>query len=192
VSHTPSPRAPRADAQRNRERLVACAREAFVASDPQSASLEQIARAAGVGIGTLYRHFPSRGALVAAVYGSELDTMAALADELAADHPAPEALRLWMERYGTFLAAKRGMAETLREVVLSGELDQGQTRPRMRAAVAKLLAAGVADGSLRADARADDVLALMLGVFLSTAGTQDAGQTGRMLDLLIAGLRPAA
>jgi AcrR family transcriptional regulator len=190
VTPPPPSRAPRADAQRNRERLLGCAREAFVASDPESASLEQIARAAGVGIGTLYRHFPTRGALVAAVYASELETLAALAEELAADRPGAVALRLWMDRYGAFVAAKRGMAETLRELMVAGGIAPGETRPRMRAAVAHLLAAGVADGSFRADVPADDVLAMMLGVLLSTAVTEDPEQTGRMLDLLIAGLRP--
>lgn len=99
--------AERADARRNRERLLASAAAAFAAADGP-VSLEAIARDAGVGIGTLYRHFPNREALVEAVYSAELAEVAASAVELLDRHPPVIALRRWMDRYAAFVAAKRG------------------------------------------------------------------------------------
>ena len=100
----------RADALRNRERLLEVATAAF-ASGADQVTLEAIARKAGVGIGTLYRHFPSREALTEAVYRTELAEVAASATQLVNQHPPAIALRRWMDRYAEFVAAKRGMAE---------------------------------------------------------------------------------
>ena len=172
----------RADAQRNRDALVAAARAAFTAAD-DTVPLEGIARDAGVGIGTLYRHFPTREALVEAVYAAELDDVVASAREQLDRHPPPIALRAWMERYAAFVATKRGMIDTLRAGWASGRLATPTTRERITAAIATILAAGARVGSLRADVEPDDVTAMMLGVFLSTAsGPPD--QTGRLLDLV--------
>lgn len=173
----------RADALRNRERLLASATAAFSAGG--DVSLEGIARAAGVGIGTLYRHFPSREALTEAVYRSELAEVAASAEQLLDRHPPAVALRRWMDRYAEFVAAKRGMAESLRVVLDSGAVELGDTRAAIVGAVERLLSAGLADGSLRADVRADDVVSSLLGISLASGSGE---QAQRMMDLLAAGL----
>ena len=103
----------RSDARRNREKLLEVATAAFAAADGRPVSLESIARDAGVGIGTLYRHFPNREALVEAIYRTELAEVAAAAGQLLKRHPPKTALRRWMDRYASFVAAKRGMAESL-------------------------------------------------------------------------------
>jgi AcrR family transcriptional regulator len=175
----------RADARRNRDRLIESAAAAFGAADGRPVSLEAIAREAGVGIGTLYRHFPSRELLVEAVYRAELAEVAAAAGQLLKRHPPKVALRRWMDRYAEFVAAKRGMAESLRAMVASGAVEPSQTRASIVGAVELLLRAGADDGSLRSDIRADDVVSSLLGVFMATGSPE---QTGRMLDLLAAGV----
>jgi AcrR family transcriptional regulator len=174
----------RSDARRNRERLLATAAEAFAAADGP-VSLEAIARDAGVGIGTLYRHFGSREALVEAVYRSELAEVSAAAERLLRRHPPVEALRRWMDRYATFVAAKRGMAESLRAMLDAGTVTQSETRASIVEAVDMLLRAGAEDGTLRDDVRADDVVTSMLGSVLAASGP---AQTRRLLDLLVAGV----
>ena len=175
----------RSDARRNRERLLAAAGAAFGDADGRSVSLESIARDAGVGIGTLYRHFPSREALVEAVYRTELSELAASAGELLARYPPKVALRRWMDRYAGFVAAKRAMAESLTALLSSGAVELSQTRASIVAAVDLLLAAGADDGSLRADVRADDVVSSLLGIFVASDSRE---QTDRLFDLLVAGL----
>lgn len=175
----------RADARRNRGRLLEAAAAAFGAADGRPVSLESIARAAGVGIGTLYRHFPSRDVLVEAVYRAELAEVAAAAGQLLQRHPPKAALRRWMDRYASFVAAKRGMAESLPALLDSGAVAPSQTRASIVGAVEMLLQAGAEDGSLRRDVRADDVVSSLLGIFVAS-GSPD--QTGRMLDLLVAGV----
>jgi AcrR family transcriptional regulator len=175
----------RADARRNRERLLAAATAAFGAADGQAVSLESIARDAGVGIGTLYRHFPTRDVLVEAVYRSELSAVAAAAEQLLKRHPPRIALRRWMDRYARFVAAKQGMAESLHAIFDSGAIKPSQTRDSMTGAVDLLLKAGAEDGSLRSDVRADDVVSSLLGIFLTSSSP---AQTGRLLDLLVDGV----
>ncbi|MBV9721699.1 MAG: TetR/AcrR family transcriptional regulator [Mycobacterium sp.] len=175
----------RADARRNREKLVEVATAAFAASDGGSVSLESIARDAGVGIGTLYRHFPSREALVEAVYRAELAELADAAKMLLRQYPPKVALRRWMDRYAGFVAAKRGMAESLRALFDAGAVHPNQTRASIVGAVEMLLKVGADDGSLRSDVRADDVVSSLLGMFLASASPD---QTGRLLDLLVAGV----
>jgi AcrR family transcriptional regulator len=178
----------RADARRNRESLVAAARAAFAAAD-EAVPIESVARDAGVGIGTLYRHFPTREALVEAVYAAELDDVATSAPTLLERFPPEVALRAWMDRYARFVATKRGMRDTLRAAVASGRITTPKTRERITAAIATILTAGARTGSLRADVDPDDVTALLLGVFLSTAAGDAADQTGRLLDLVVDALR---
>jgi AcrR family transcriptional regulator len=175
----------RSDARRNRERLLGAATAAFTAADARPVSLESIARDAGVGIGTLYRHFSSREALIEAVYRAELAEVAAAAPQLLERYPPKAALRRWMDRYASFVAAKRGMAQSLAAMVDSGAVERNQTRASIVGAVDMLLRAGADDGSLRSDVRAEDVVSSLLGVFLAS-GSPD--QTGRMLDLLAAGV----
>ncbi|BBX08857.1 TetR/AcrR family transcriptional regulator [Mycolicibacterium aichiense] len=176
--------AERSDALRNRERLLAAAAAAFAANDGP-VSLEGIARDAGVGIGTLYRHFPNREALTEAVYRTELAEVAASAAKLLDRHPPTIALRRWMDRYAEFVAAKRGMAESLRVVFESGAVVPSDTRASILGAVDLLLTAGAADGSVRTEVRADDLVSSLLGITLASSSTE---QTQRMLDLLAAGV----
>lgn len=175
----------RADARRNRERLLATAAAAFATSDGP-VSLEAIARDAGVGIGTLYRHFPNREALIEAVYRAELAEVSATAADLVGRYSPPVALRRWMDRYAAFVAAKKGMAESLRAIFESGAVDHRDTRASVVGAVHTLLDAGVADGSLRTDVRAEDIVSSMLGIFLASGSAE---QAQRMLDLLLAGIQ---
>jgi AcrR family transcriptional regulator len=178
----------RADAQRNRDRLLEVARLALAAGDG-AVALESIAKDAGVGIGTLYRNFPTRDDLVEAVYRSELADVLARADELLATLPPDRALRAWMDDYAAFVGAKRGMAESLRGILQSGAISSSQTRPQVIATAQRIMDAGIADGTLRAGVRADDVVTSMIGVFLANPGSTHSEQTGRMLDLLFEGVR---
>ncbi len=179
----------RSDAARNRERLIAVARDRFARGE-ETVSLEAIAQEAGVGIGTLYRHFPTREALVEAVYRSELDALDAHAEDLLANHKALNALRLWLDRYATFVAAKRGMQDALRIAWTSRSSPVPETRARVTASIHKFVAAGISDGTIRADIEPDDVTVGLVGVFLATATSADHDQVRRLLDLLADGLRP--
>ncbi|MCU1608877.1 MAG: TetR/AcrR family transcriptional regulator [Pseudonocardiales bacterium] len=178
----------RADAQRNRQRLLAAALRAFSSSE-EKVTLEAIAKCAGVGIGTLYRHFPTREALVEAVYRNELEQLRVSAEDLLASRRPDVALRTWMDRFADYVAAKRGMAEALRAVVASGAISSSETRDVLTAAIRSLLDAAVVAGTVRFDVRADDVLASLTGVFLAAGAPQQRDQAGRMLDLLMDGLR---
>ncbi|MFD8349766.1 TetR/AcrR family transcriptional regulator [Streptomyces coelicoflavus] len=178
----------RAHARRNREKLVAAARDAFTAAD-DTVPLEGIARGAGVGIGTLYRHFPTREALVEAVYAAELDDVTDGASALLDRLPPERALRAWMERYAEFVATKRSMLNTLHSAWASGRLATPATRERITAAIGVILTEGVRTGSLRADVAPDDVTAMLLGVFLSTAADDEPERTHRLLDLVVDALR---
>jgi AcrR family transcriptional regulator len=152
--------------------------------------LETVARDAGVGIGTLYRHFPTREALVEAVYHDQLARLCDSADDLVARLPADLALRTWMTRYAEFVTTKRGMAEALRQVIATGAITSSQTRQRLDAAIQTMLDAGDAAGLLRSDVPAGDVSAGLAGILL-TAGVSGGGdQTDRLLDLLLDGLSP--
>ncbi|MEV4050079.1 TetR/AcrR family transcriptional regulator [Amycolatopsis sp. NPDC049688] len=187
---SPEPGRPvRSDARRNRDKLVAVARAAFATADG-TVALEAVAREAGVGIGTLYRHFPTREALVEAVYAAELDDVTAGAPALLERLPPEQALRAWMDRYAAFVATKRGMADVLRAGVASGRIATPVTRQRITAAIGSILDAGVQAGTLRAGTDPEDVTLLLLGTFLSTAGEPDPERTGRMLDLIADALRP--
>ena len=184
---TSAARRPRADAARNRAAILDAARTAFTAAG-EDASLEAIARSAGVGIGTLYRNFPTREELVAAVYASELDAVLATVPGLLARHTADVALRAFLDTYAGFIATKRGMAESVRAGAIRSAAESADTRRRVNEAVGLILAAGAEQGVFRDGTSADDVTAAMIGVFLTTANSADPGQTGRLLDLLVRGL----
>lgn len=162
--------------------------EAFSASKP--VSLEGIARDAGVGIGTLYRHFPSREELIEAVYRNELAGLCDGADDLIAAMPPERALRIWMGRYADFVATKQGMAEALRAVLASGAITSADTRHHLSAAVQTMLDAGATAGALRSDVPAEDVVAGLAGVLLACQQPDQRQQVDRLLDLLVDGLRP--
>ena len=178
----------RADAAKNRERIVHEARELF-ASASDKVSLEAIARAAGVGIGTLYRHFPTRDALVEAVYRSELDALDREAERLLADCSGFDAMRQWTDRYAQFVATKHAMHDALKIALTSGFGAASETRTRIRETIAKFLIAGMRDGSIREGLRADDLTLSLAGALFAATGSDDAQQVGRVIDLLMAGLR---
>ena len=180
----------RADARRNREKLLACARAAFTAAD-DTVALEAIARDAGVGVGTLYRHFATREALVEAVYEAELDAVVTSVPALLAELAPEAALRAWMDRYASFVATKRGMIDALRAGWASGSMATPTTRERITATIATILAEGVLTGSLRADVEPEDVTSLLLGVLLSTTASNTPEHTGRLFDLVVDALRPS-
>src|SRR5215216_3398256 len=117
---TVTPRPLRSDAQRNRDKLLTAATGAF-AEEGEGVALEAVAARAGVGIGTLYRHFPSRDALVVAAYQHEVDSLCAAAEELRGSRPADEALSAWAERFADYVATKRSMGDALRTAVCSSD-----------------------------------------------------------------------
>lgn len=174
--------AERADARRNRERLLEVATQALAAPTDRPISLEAVARGAGVGIGTLYRHFPTREALIEAVYRAELADVSASASQLLAQYPPDEALRRWLDRYAEFVATKRGMAESLLAIFDSGAVERSETRTAIISAVDQLLGAGVAAGSLRSDVHADDIASGLLGIFLAS---KSPDQLRRLIGLLL-------
>ncbi|MGE0026896.1 MAG: TetR/AcrR family transcriptional regulator [Thermoleophilia bacterium] len=181
----------RPDAQRNREKLMAAAVAAF-AEDGVRASLEQIARRAGVGIGTLYRHFPSRDALVAAVYRQEVGRLAAAAPELLAEYPPDVALRRWMDRFVEYAATKRGLGEALKAAMESDSELHVDGFAALTGALDALVGAAIAAGTIRADARGDDVLRALGAVWMIRDGDDREEQTTRTLDLIVDGLRYGA
>ena len=174
----------RADARRNREKLLAAAAAAF-AEAGTAASLEAIAKEAGVGIGTLYRHFPTREALIAAAYANELDRLCESAPELLGAHPPDVALAEWMDGFLDYAAAKRGMRSALQAVGASHSEVFAGARGKLVDAIALLLAAGVDAGTLRSDVDAEDVLRAMGSVWL----VEDVEQARTLLRLLMDGLR---
>jgi AcrR family transcriptional regulator len=181
----------RADAQRNRDLLLTAAVAAFSRDEPEI-TLESIARDAGVGIGTLYRHFPSREALVEAAYRSELGRLCDAVPGLLASRPADQALRAWMAMFLEYMTTKRGMSEALRKVIASGGDPFAESRARLLAAFAALMQAGAKDGTLRADLDPADLMASMSGVSLAAGDPGQRAQAGRLLDLLMDGLRYGA
>jgi len=182
----------RADAQRNRDRLLEVAVRAFSrgSEDGTDVPLDAIARDAGVGIGTLYRHFPTREALVEAAYRNELSRLGDSVADLLNDRPADQALRTWMDRFVDYTTTKQGMADALRAVIASGGDPFAQSRARLTEAVATLLRAGAADGTLRTDVEPDDVLIGLSGLSVATEDPARRAQAGRLLDLLMDALRP--
>jgi AcrR family transcriptional regulator len=153
---------PRADAARNRERLLVAAKRVFSADDAK-ASLEAVARAAGVGIGTLYRHFPTREALYEAVYRREVDELAALADALKSEATPDAALRRWIEANIDFVATKKGMAAALALAAHNKDLS-AYSFERLTRAVGGLLDYARAAGALRAEVRPEDLLRALVGM----------------------------
>jgi AcrR family transcriptional regulator len=179
----------RADARRNRERLLEAAAALFGAVEGE-VTLSAVAAKAGVGIGTLYRHFPTREALVEAVYRNEVDRLCAAAETLLRQLPPEAALADWMDRYAAMIAAKRGMADVLMRARESDSEGMAQTKARIRQAMTLLLDAAAKAGAIRSDADADDVLLAAAAGIWSIAGQPDWRQrSGRLLRLVLDGLR---
>ncbi|MDX3567934.1 TetR/AcrR family transcriptional regulator [Streptomyces sp. ID05-47C] len=179
----------RADARRNRQRLLDVAVRAF-SERGTDASLEAIAKEAGVGIGTLYRHFPTREALLEAAYRNEVARVCDSVEELLAQYPPDQAMRVWMDRFIDYLATKQGMADALKAVIASGDSDPfAESLNRISTAISTLLTAGAEAGVLRSDVDPLDVGFSLGGIMLITTDKGLRDRAGRMLDLLLDGLR---
>jgi AcrR family transcriptional regulator len=181
-------RKPRADAQRNRIRLLETAKAAFAEKGP-GASLDEIARTAGVGAGTLYRHFPTRDALIEAVYRNETEQLVAAATRLAETHSPTGALREWLLLFVDYMATKHGMHEALNSIAGgTSELYSASTE-QMKRAIAELIDRAVASGDIRLDLDPLDLLRALAGVANTSAGSDGKQAAKRMVDILIAGIQ---
>ncbi|MCA4135694.1 TetR/AcrR family transcriptional regulator [Arthrobacter sp. M4] len=178
----------RADARRNREKILAAAAHVF-AEEGLEAHLERIAKEAGVGSGTLYRNFPTREALIEAAYRNELSRLCDAAPDLLAALPPRDALRVWMGRFIDYATAKLGMAEALRAVVDSGVNPYAQSRELIMNALASLLDAATAARSIRPDINATVMFAALTGVALASGKPEEREQAEHLLDLILDGLR---
>ena len=183
-----SRRKPRVDSIRNRERLLEAATEIFSAGGPQ-ASLEAVAKRAGVGIGTLYRHFPTRDALFEAVYRHEVDLLGDLAERLARDEAPVEALKTWLQANVRLVATKKGMIEALQLAAHGSSELKAYSYDRMIGAIRLLLDRAVKAGEVRGDVPPEDLLRTLVGIYYSQ-GTGDWQPTAlRMVDVFVDGLR---
>ena len=183
------PRKQRADAQRNRERILEVAKEAFTRFGAD-ASLDDIAKQAEVGPGTLYRHFPTRDTLIEAVYRSEVEKMAAAERKFAETMPPVEALRTWMLLFVDHIAAKQIIAPALNSVAGGpSKLFEG-SRGLVQGAIDALVKRAIKSGDIRNDLVPFDLLRALIGVahVASGAGWQQSAR--RLVDILIAGSRP--
>jgi AcrR family transcriptional regulator len=177
----------RADAQRNRDKILSAAVRIF-AEQGLDAHLERIAKEAGVGTGTLYRNFPTREILIEAAYRNELSRLCDAAPGLLATMEPREALRAWMGRFIDYATAKLGMADALRALVESGVNPYAQSHEMMLAALTSLLAAGVRAGTVRSDIGATDMFAALTGIALASGKPEQREQAERLLDLTLDGL----
>jgi AcrR family transcriptional regulator len=180
-------RKPRADAERNRQKLLDSARAAFEASGT-SVSLEDVAKSAGVGIGTLYRHFPTRGALVAEVYRNEAGKLAAAARQLKESVPPLEALRQWLHLFVDYLATKLILVDALQSMVGDTSQLTEASKQQLGSALGMLLESAADSGVIGADhADPTDLLWAIGGVAMSR-GPDWPAAARRMADILIAGM----
>jgi AcrR family transcriptional regulator len=181
-------RKPRADAQRNHIRLLETAKAAFAEKGP-GASLDEIARTAGVGAGTLYRHFPTRDALIEAVYRNETEQLVAAATRLAESHSPTAALREWLLLFVDYMAAKHGMYDALNSIVGGASNLHSASSEQMKQAIAKLIDRAIASGDIRLDFDPFDLLRALAGVANMSAGPDGTQAAKRMVDILVAGIR---
>jgi AcrR family transcriptional regulator len=188
VAHK-SPRKPRADAQRNRERILEVAKQVFTRQGAE-ASMDEIAKRARIGPGTLYRHFPSRDDLLAAVYISEVEKLAEAQRKFSAELPPIEALRAWLLVFIDYIAAKRIIAPALNAMAGGPSLVYQQTSRLMEDAAKALASRAVASKDLRPDVDPMDLLRAIYGV--SSAGSTGdwPAKARRFVDILIQGSRP--
>jgi AcrR family transcriptional regulator len=181
-------RKPRADAIRNRERVLKAAKAVFSAGGPD-ASLEAVAKRAGVGIGTLYRHFPTREALFEAVYRHEVEQLGELAEQLMSEASPVDALRRWLRANVELVATKKGMLAALQLAVHGSSELYAYSFERLTKAVGALLGRAVAAGEIRGDIGAEDLLRALIGMCYlhDQPGWQDT--VLRLLDVFVDGLR---
>lgn len=185
-----APKRLRADAQRSLDAILQAAKAVFAASGVD-APVREIADKAGVGLGTLYRHFPQRADLIAAVFRREIDACADAAADLAKTHGPFDALAAWMRRYASYVATKRGLAKALHSGDPAYDALPSHFDKRLRPALRMLLDAAVRAGAVRADVEADELLSAVASLGMSAHNT-DAGRVDRMVALLVDGLRYGA
>jgi AcrR family transcriptional regulator len=186
----PAARKPRTDAQRNRERILKVAKEAFTRLGA-NASLDDIARQAKVGAGTLYRHFPTRDALIEAVYRAEVEKLAAAARGFAEAMPPLEALRAWMLSFVDHMAAKQIIAPALNSLVGGPSKLYEGSRDRIRGAIDGLVKRAVENGDIRRDLDPFDLLRALIGVAYAASSPDWQQSAKRLVEILIAGSRLA-
>lgn len=182
-------RKPRADAQRNRERILEVAKQAFTRSGA-NASLDDIAKKAGVGAGTLYRHFPTREALIEAVYHNEVAKLAAAEEELSANLLPVEALRAWMLLFVDYIATKHIIAPALTALAGGPSKVFEGSYTLIHDAVRALVKRAIASGDFRRDLDPIDLLRALIGVSYVAPGPDWPQSARRLVDILIAGSRP--
>ncbi|MDB5039693.1 MAG: TetR/AcrR family transcriptional regulator [Candidatus Eremiobacteraeota bacterium] len=184
-----SSRPMRADAKRNTDALLEAALAVFATSGVD-APVREIAVKAGVGVGTVYRHFPLRSDLIAAVFRHEVDACADAASALATEHASGEALARWMQRYAAFIATKRGLATALHSGTPAFDALAAYFEKRLRPALQTLLEAAAAAGDVRADVEPDDLLRAVASLCMST--NDGPAHAERIVALLVDGLRYGA
>ena len=180
-------RRPRADAVRNRERVLEAAKAVFSAGGPD-ASLEAVARRAGVGIGTLYRHFPTREALFEAVYRREVEQLGELAEQLKNEAKPVDALRRWLRSNVEFVATKKGMSAALALAVQSSSELHAFSFDRLTKAIGALLDRAVAAGEIRSDISPEDILRALVGMCYMHDQPGWQATVLRLLDVFVDGL----
>ena len=181
-------RRPRADGERNRARLIEAAKR-VCAEEGAAVSLEHIAREAEVSIATLYRHFPTRNELIAAVYQQEVDMLIEAADQLAAEREPATALREWLKLFVDFLDTKYGMAEAMDTLIGGPEPLYSRTPHRLDGPIKALVAGGVATGVFRDDIEPHDLLRALAGVAQVRPGKNWKQSAIRMVDVLLSGMQ---
>ena len=183
-----APRKPRADAERNRLRLLGTAKDAFAAKGPD-ASLEDIAQSAGVGIGTLYRHFPNRDALIAAVYLNETEQLARAAGQLAELHSPIAALRAWMLVFIDYIATKQGMYAALNSLAGGTSDLYAASGRQIMEGIEMLTARAVASGEIELGIDPLELLRAVAAVANTNTGPHWKASATRLVDIMIAGLQ---
>lgn len=184
-----SSRKPRADAQRNRARILEIAKRAFTRAGV-NISLDDVARQAAIGAGTLYRHFPTRDALLEAVYRTEVEKLAAAERELAESLAPVEALRGWMLLFVDYIAAKQLIAPALNDIVGGSSKLFAWTGSQIKGAIEALVKRAIESGDIRPDLDPLDLLRALIGVSNVASGPDWAQSAKRLVDILILGSRP--
>lgn len=182
-------RKPRADSLRNREQLLVAAKAAF-AETGADAPLEEVARRAGVGIGTLYRHFPTRDALLVAVYRREVEQLTRSAERLLAEYPPLEAFERWLHLLVDYLAAKRVVAPALQASAEGAQVYAAAGMP-VTESLNRLTKALIASGAIRADIQPEDLMRIIMGLAQGYDQPDWAPSARRLIAILTAGLQRA-
>jgi AcrR family transcriptional regulator len=185
------PRKPRADAQRNRARILEIAKRAFSRSGA-NVRLDDVARQARIGAGTLYRHFPTRDALLEAVYRTEVEKLAAAEPEFAESMPPVEALRAWMLLFVDYIATKELIAPALNNLVGGPSKLFESSGSHIKGAIDRLVKRAIKSGDIRPDLDPVDLLRALIGVSNVASGPDWVQSARRLVDILILGSRPMA